>query len=185
MTNKITSEQLHRKQLRQIVNRRNIKTVLEFGLEMGTSTRAFLEAGCQVTSIDMTVLPDVVIRLAAYCRQWRHYEVTVEQYLKSLAWIDAQLVYYDITYYTGVAELGTPAAYRADYEGHQRDLPIIWEKMREKALLVLPDFLDTWGKRRAVRDAVCDFAYQIKNGFSVMPNRGGLVIFKKNKRHDR
>lgn len=176
----MTSLDDYKNNLKKIIIDYNLgnKTVVEFGVEEGISTRVFLEGGCELTCVDWHI-PTWLRSSPAH-----YYEMDARKAIDKLVNNETKFdaIYWDITFYEDIAKspYGSKVAYKHEYSELSKYLPKLYhDLLRKKGILMVNDFINDVGKRRAVRDAVVNFSSDNSLLFKVYYSRGGIAVFEK------
>jgi len=172
-----TSLDNHRENIRRLVEKYKIKTVLELGLGKGIATVEFLKCGVEVTTIDIkrSVDTEKYIKTMLPDEKWTFILGDVKDVLPEIG-KKYDLVYMDIAYYDKL-EYGSKKAFEYGKECWRRDIEICW-KLAEK-VLVVNDYINDVQKRTAPSVAFNEFACRLNKPFTVYPTRGGMAVLCK------
>lgn len=183
----MTSIEKHKKQLRAIIGRYGLmgKRVVEFGTEKGISTEVLIGCGCDLSCVDFSF--DKFINFNRYRSDGRaeFHQMDAREFVGNHirnhnAKYDA--IFWDITFYEdlGAKAYGTKKAYDYERKELEKVLPILFEELlRPGGVLMVNDFLNQSGQRRAVNAAVKKFADKYRLDFDIYKNRGGIAVFQK------
>ena len=147
----------YRKTLKDLVEKHNVKYVLEIGIEKGVSTKVFCESGCHVIGVDIEQT------------QFKHdnfhfYKGDSTEYLKGNDGV-YDLIFLD-AFYT--------------YERLERDVPLCWEALKDGGILVFNEYIDFAAHRNGeVSLFVQNWANEYMRSYKVYPLRNGFAVFEK------
>jgi len=172
-----TSLDNHKENIRAIVRKYKIKTVLELGLEGGIATEELLSCGVKVDTIDIKRSFDTEVRINSHNlgENWTFILGDVKDVLPTMA-KKYDLVYMDISYYDKF-EYGSKKAFEYGKECWERDIRICW-KLTEK-VLVVNDYINDVQERTAPNIEFNKFACEMNKPFTVYPTRGGMAVICK------
>ena len=173
-----TSLENHKDNIKDIVEKYGVETVLELGLETGIATEEFLKCGVKVDTIDIKRSVDTEKRIKSkgLDENWSLILGDVETLLPKIT-KQYDLVYMDITYYDGKFEYGSGEALDYGRKCWKRDIEICW-KVASK-VLVVNDYINDIDKRTAPCLEFNRFACKVNRFFRVYPTRGGMAVICK------
>lgn len=172
----MTSIEQYQENLKEIVQKYKIKDVLELGVEKGLSTKVFLTEKINLISIDM-----IYTDFSFDAPDWRRITDDVSKVIREMVKHEKKfdLVFGDITYYTGKAKYGTTKAYNIEFKKLMKDLPYYYKLVKDGGLLIMNDYVNQNGQRSAVKDVVNNFMILQNKPFLVYPTRGGMAVIQK------